>query len=74
MSRAADRPERLYDHVLMKKRVVMAAVALGAFVLPFVGTAHAATVPPACVVATVGSAHLQLGFAPHGPADCTKLL
>ncbi len=58
----------------MKKRLLLLAVTLGAFVLPFIGTAHAATVPSTCVVATVGSANLQLGYAPQGPAHCTRLL
>lgn len=34
--------------------------------------ALAAPVPPACVVVN-SAAHLQVGYAPTGPAGCTQL-
>lgn len=46
--------------------VVLAGIAVPALAAP--------TVPPACVVVHGPSgAHLQVGLAPHGPADCTQL-
>jgi hypothetical protein len=57
----------------MKKKVILLALTVAGLAVPFVGRAHAATVPAACVAGNVGPAHLQLGYAPNGPAGCTKL-
>jgi hypothetical protein len=58
----------------VKKRLMVLAIAVAGFAFPFIGTAHAATtVPPLCVAGSVGGVHLQLGYAPAGPAGCTQL-
>ena len=63
---------------MMKKRVAIVSALVGAFMLlvPFAfhTPAKAATLPPACVVVNgPNGLHLQVGFAPTGPAGCTQL-
>ncbi|HUR51890.1 MAG TPA: hypothetical protein VMZ11_07190 [Mycobacteriales bacterium] len=56
----------------MRVRVLLGVAALAAVgVVPL--TATAAPVPPACVVVDQDPVHLQVGYAPNGPADCTTL-
>lgn len=62
----------------MRKRVALVSAVVGGLtlVVPFAvhTSAKAATVPAACVVVTgPNGAHLQVGYAPNGPADCTAL-
>lgn len=62
----------------MKRRLVpaltiVAAVGVG---VPLAQAAShpSATVPPACVVVNgPNGVHLQVGYSPHGPSDCTQL-
>jgi hypothetical protein len=62
----------------MKERaaIVSALVAALMLLVPFAfhTRAKAATVPAACVVDNgPNGAHLQVGYAPNGPTDCTTL-
>ena len=63
----------------MSRRVVLALTACAAvgMAVPAAHAAakpHATTLPPACVVVNGPSgAHLQIGYSPNGPADCTQL-
>jgi hypothetical protein len=61
----------------MKKRILAAALAGGAIGVLAPGiyaSAHAATVPPECVVVHgPGGATVQVGYAPNGPSDCHQV-
>lgn len=48
-----------------------AAAATVALLVPSAG--GAAPLQPACIVVDVPPVHLQLGYAPNGPEDCTVL-
>lgn len=57
----------------MKKRLIGGLAAVAISVLSFVPlTAGAA--PAACVLIKQGNLNIQLGYAPNGPSDCTRLL
>lgn len=58
----------------MKRRFVGGCVglALGALSV-LVPLTASATAQPACVVIKQGNLNLQLGYAPNGPRDCTRL-
>lgn len=55
----------------MSKRLVAGIVAGASLVLLSL-SASASPVPAACVVVN-GPVHVQVGYAPGGPADCTAL-
>lgn len=62
----------------MRMRLIIcaAAVAVGAAAVPALAatSSPSPTLPPACVVVNgPNGAHLQVGYAPGGPADCTTL-
>jgi hypothetical protein len=58
----------------MKKRLVLGLSAIAAIVATLVPTTGNAAPQPACVVVNgPGGLHLQLGYAPNGPEDCTVL-
>jgi hypothetical protein len=53
---------------------------VGASCLGLVGVVHVSAtaepvppVPPACVVVDQDPVHVQVGYAPNGPEDCTTL-
>lgn len=59
----------------MRKKLALrlaAAVGAAALLVPL-GAAAQPELPPACIVATRGPVHIQLGYAPNGPEDCTVL-
>ena len=60
---------------MTRRKAVSLAVAAGALslVVPVTAKADHNTVPAVCVVADAPPVHLQLGYAPHGPEDCTSL-
>lgn len=56
----------------MRRRLVTGIVA-GAAIALFSLSAQADLVPPACVVVDAPPVHVQVGYAPKGPGDCTAL-
>ena len=56
----------------MGKRLVTGIVA-GAALALFSLSAQADPVPSACVVVDAPPVHVQVGYAPNGPGDCTAL-
>ncbi|MFY9588529.1 MAG: hypothetical protein WAT66_13845 [Actinomycetota bacterium] len=59
----------------MRKRVALLGVAAAAAVALLVPVSSSAQqAQPACVVVDgPGGLHLQIGYAPNGPDDCTHL-
>jgi hypothetical protein len=59
----------------MKRRLYLTLAAVGvlSFLVPVTARADHNAAPPACVVVDAPPLHLQLGYAPHGPEDCTRL-
>jgi hypothetical protein len=55
----------------MKRSFLLGALLVG--VVTLVHPSQADPVPPACVVVDQPPLHAQVGYAPNGPADCTKL-
>ena len=55
----------------MTLRLLAGAAVAAALAVPL--TAQADPVPPACVVVDQAPLHVQVGYAPDGPADCTDL-
>ena len=51
--------------------ILLGVVAFTATLSPLAASAE--PVPPACVVVDVESVHVQAGYAPNGPEDCTQL-
>jgi hypothetical protein len=67
-----------YGEEFMRARLVIAGVvaAAAAAAVPALATAEPVTpdLPPACVVVTApGGVNLQVGLAPNGPSDCTRI-
>jgi hypothetical protein len=57
---------------MRKKLALMVVAAAGAIAL--LVPASSSAVQPACVVVDgPGGLHLQIGYAPNGPDDCTHL-
>ena len=56
----------------MSKRLVVGGV-LGLCAVLAPVAASAEPIPPACVVVDAEPVHLQAGYAPNGPSDCTSL-
>ncbi len=56
----------------MSRRALITVVA-GATVALAPLSAFADPVPPACVVVNAEPVHVQAGYAPNGPSDCTSL-
>jgi hypothetical protein len=55
----------------MKRSVLLGVLLTG--VLAQVHPSQADPVPPACVVVDQPPLHVQVGYAPNGPGDCTAL-
>ena len=58
--------------VTMSMRLVTGIVAAATLALVSL-SAQAEPVPPACVVVDAPPVHVQVGYAPNGPGDCTAL-
>jgi hypothetical protein len=56
----------------MSKRLIVGILA-GASLALVSFSASAGPVPPACVVVNAAPVHVQAGYAPNGPSDCTTL-
>ncbi|MGH2794905.1 MAG: hypothetical protein ACRDKG_11445 [Actinomycetota bacterium] len=57
----------------MKKRLALALAAAAATVTMLVPVGGSAAEPACIVVNGPAGLHLQLGYAPNGPEDCTVL-
>ena len=58
----------------MKKKIVVAIATLAGAVAMLIPVSSRAAAPAACIVVNGPSGfHLQVGYAPHGPSDCTTL-
>ena len=57
----------------MKKKIALGFAAAAATVALLVPTTGSALEPACVVVNGPGGLHLQLGYAPNGPEDCTVL-
>jgi hypothetical protein len=58
----------------MKKKIAVAFAAVAAAVAMLVPVSSHAAAPAACVVVNGPSGlHLQVGYAPNGPSDCTHI-
>lgn len=56
----------------MRKKIALMIVAAAGAVAVLVPASSSAQ-EPACIVVDVPPVHLQLGYAPNGPDDCTHL-
>ena len=57
----------------MGKRLALVMMALGGSLGALALPPPLDQVPPACVDVDAPPVHLQVGYAPNGPEDCTEL-